>query len=338
MSFKGFVRSVERAAREQERARKRAEREQMRRAREQMRAYEAAQKEAEALHGAKLVAAHEAFVTRLMTVHARGSQAWNWQAIAQTPPPAAPHFTEHHERHAQAALEAYKPSVKARLLGSIEEDRQRLAAAVTHAKHQDQVAYQQAIIQHQADLRQWQWRVDLAHGILSGNVDAYRAAVEVLFPIATIPELSDFSLGEVETEFLEVTMVVQAEDDIVPHDYPSLTKTGKLSWKQYAKTKYRALVRSHVSSCVLRIAWEMLALLPVNTVYVHVSMGVFDPATGHVEDAVVMSVEVPRNRLLAMNPHRLEPVAAVDSLRHAVKFTARNGFHPVDSLSPYNLS
>ena len=88
---------------------------------------------------------------------------------------------------------------------------------------------------------------------------------------------------------MEVEFNVKS-DAIVPDYSLSLTKTGKLSKKALTKTAYYQIVQDYVCSCAIRIARDLFALLPLNTVVVHAVEDRLNTATGHTEEVTVLSV------------------------------------------------
>lgn len=326
-----MLRSIGAAENAAEKQRYRAARAMLQQQKEAVRAYQSYQ-------AWQAVEMYQAYETRLRTVHTRGSPAWNWQAIASTPPPQQPTYFGAREHAAQSVLAGYKPGIGDRLRGSGEARRRELAGEVERARHHDQLDYQAAMQQFRAAHDQWRWHQELAAGILTNELDAFRAALEYLFPAASIPEINSLNMASADTWYLEASAAVDGEDDLVPMEAPNQLRSGELSMRRIARADRLALYEDYVCSCALRIAWEVLALVPVSFVFVHMETSLLNRATGHLEMEPILSVAVSRETLMRLNPHALGPAAAMTNFTHAMKSSPKGGMKAVKRLLPADFA
>jgi len=123
---------------------RRAQRETLRRQRQEVRqvaesARDAARrqkqwaKEEKWLQQSGEAAQFEQYMDALVTLHTEASEAWDWQAWSQTPPPTAPFHDSTAQSAARSALEAYQPGLLDRISG---------AAKARHAQLEADLALQ----------------------------------------------------------------------------------------------------------------------------------------------------------------------------------------------------
>ena len=123
MGWKGVVRSMAAASRAAERERERRQRQYQKRM--------AAVAKQQALDDAQEAAEeYEDYVAALVTLHTEGLDAIDWAAKARAKHPPPPMRSDIHERKAEAAHDAYRPSIfdkvfgrKDRRLAALREDR-----------------------------------------------------------------------------------------------------------------------------------------------------------------------------------------------------------------------
>ena len=139
-------------------------------------------------------------------------------------------------------------------------------------------------------------------------------------------------IGANDGSALEVEFKVKS-DEIVPKFVLSLTQTGKLSKKDMPKTQYYELVQDYVCSCSIRIARDMMALLPVDKVTVHAVDNVLNTATGYIEEATILSVVFDRETLNRLNFDMIDPSDAIQNFKHNMKYLKTGGLKPVDRIT-----
>lgn len=249
----------------------------------------------------------------------------DWAHINSLEPPFNPPEAGPNKAEAIAEFNAFTPNLKEKLFKSIGEKRKKsLEAAIAEAELKDTEAYEE-----------WQKLKALSERILQGDIDAYFQVIEEMAPLDDLLEFgSDFEFGANDPKVLEVEFKVKSEA-VVPRQVVTLTKTGKLSKKDMTKTQYYELVQDYVCSCSIRIARDIMALLPVEKVVVHAVDNVLDTATGFSEDITILSVVFDRSKLEALNFELIDPSDALQNFQCNMKYLKTAGFKSVERISVY---
>lgn len=278
------------------------------------------------------VAVHENQLEILNSIHKECRLSLNWQSVARAPQPVAPQPRYIHSSQAQADRVSYKPGFFEKLLGEAGKQIARLDAAVEDAAMLDQRAHHGAMEQYKRDLQQWQSDVELARGVLTGRIAAYERAIKLVDPFE---ELRNFgSYVRIESSKTRADSIAAdigvAEHDIVPSEIKSLTRTGKLSERAMPKGRSFEIYQDYVCGACLRVARELLALLPIDYVLVTANTQMLNTATGHDEDTPILSVIVPRQIADRLNFDRLDPSDSMANFPHRISFKKTKGFAPVE--------
>ncbi len=116
-----------------------------------------------------------------------------------------------------------------------------------------------------------------------------------------------------------------------------MTGAGKLTVKTMPKARAHELYQDHVCACALRLAREMLALLPIETVVVTAVIDGVDSRTGNAAEVPILSVQMTRGDVERLDFSRLDPSDAVEGLVHRgdVKASRKTGeLVPIEPLIP----
>jgi len=327
MGWKGTMRSLSAAARSMER-------EALRRERELERQHKQLDRTLEHMRAMLEVQRYEDRIDVLQSVHKDCGDAWDWKQIHSSSPPPKPEKTQARERSAQAELDAFKPGLSDRFLRRTESKREELVRAVEEAKIADEKEYQDALKAWERDYADWEATRDLARRILEGDLHAFMEALEQVGPFREIPGLgSSTEFYAEDCSVFQVTLHVN-DEEVIPRDSKSLLKSGKLSVKPLTKTKFYALYQDYVCGCVLRVARELLALLPVEMVIVNAVGSLLNTQTGYMEERPILSVGIPRETLEALNFEMLDPSDSMTNFVHRMNFRKTQGFRAVDVLTP----
>ena len=272
-----------------------------------------------------MVQEYESFVESIKTIHTICDDEINWSHINSTNEPFNPDGMGPRQVSAIQALNNFKPNLIQKAIKSVAESkRASLAQAVEKAAAEDRAEYED-----------WKNLNLLSQRILAGDIDAYFEVINEMNPLDDLLEYgSDFEFGADISTAMEVEFRVKSEQ-IVPTFSMSLTQTGKLSKKELTKTAYYELVQDYVCSCALRIARDMLALLPLKIVVIHAVDNILNSETGHHEDATILSAVFERDALNRLNFANIDPSDAMNNFRHNMKFLKTSGFKPVDRIANY---
>ena len=330
MGWKGTLRSISAEMR-------RAEREAQRRRRELERQQNQLEKMQELERALYEVEEYENRIDLLQSVHKECSDTWDWDAIQSSDPPVKPTKSHKNEEAARARLDAFKPGLFDRALGRTESKREALAEAVEQAKEEDDREYQEALRAYERDYADWKATCELARGILAGDLEAYIEAIKQTDPFSDISQLgSSLDFRAEDSTLVEATMHVNSKQ-VIPSEVKTLLKSGRLSVKEMPGTKLYGLYQDYVCGCVLRVARELFALLPIETVMVNAVATLLNTRTGYLEEQPILSVAIPRRTFETLNFEILDPSDSMGNFVHRMAFQKTKGFSAVEPLKPSDL-
>jgi hypothetical protein len=325
VGYKGTLKSIQAELRRRERE-----------AQKQQRALERQQREYEkqtAIEQAAYdVQVHENYIDVLLSVHKEATDTVDWQWMLDAPEPVLPEKDMHRSDQARSALEGFVPTRKDKLIRRADTKRSELEQAVADAEAADEASYQQALQEHEAAVRDWEKSRALAQRILNDETDAFGEALTELGPFGDIAELGSNVEFTVETPALVDATVHVHGEEVVPNEVKSQLQSGKLSVKQMPIGRFYEIYQDYVCSCVLRVARETFALLPVHGVVVTAEDELLDAATGHVGPQPILSVAISRSTLDRLNFERIDPSDSLANFPHNMDFKKTKGFAPVDRL------
>lgn len=256
------------------------------------------------------------------SIHKECDDSFDWPEIRHYRHPHHTHEKGHFEIDAQQKLDAFKPSMMQKLLKTAEKEEEKLQLAVTQARQED--------VKEFDELKR---TIRLANRILQQDIDAYFDIIEELSPLDDLLEFgSGFEFFIADPKVLEVEYHVHAKN-VVPTQVKSLTKTGKLSVKDMSKTMYFDILQDYVCSCAIRIARDMFAILPFQTVAVHAMDEILDTATGRTEIVPILSVKFERGVLNSLNFDAIDCSDAMTNFEHQMKFKKTQGFTAVEKIN-----
>jgi hypothetical protein len=277
------------------------------------------------------VETHDNRLEVLLSVHKERGEVQDWRYVEATLPPAAPQKGAHHELRAKQLL-------------CIDFEQQSATAAealVEQARMRDEHDYSEAMQSYAQDRSQWEKDTTLARRVLCGEHKAYIEALTQFNPLTEIADLGSSAHFVVHgSKLLECTLKVNGVQAI-PGEVKSLTASGKVSVKTMPKSRFHEIYQDYVCGCVLRVAWEVFALLPVESLIVTALADWLDPGTGRTTERPVLSVGMHRGSLEALDFERLDPPDALEGFLHRGDFKASRklgAFQPISPLTPADLS
>lgn len=182
------------------------------------------------------------------------------------------------------------------------------------------------------DYGDWKKLHDLSEKILGGDIDSYLEVLAEVKPFEDLTEYgSDFEVGTDDPASMTVEFNVKS-DEVVPMQTLTLTSTGKLSQKAMAKSTRNDIVQDYICSCVIRIAREMFALLPVERVLINARDTIVNTATGHTEDVTLVSVIFDRSRFTDTDFSRIDPSDLIEAYPSNMAFKKTMGLSAVEEL------
>ncbi|HUI07132.1 MAG TPA: hypothetical protein VL486_09015 [Verrucomicrobiae bacterium] len=281
------------------------------------------------------VATYENRLEVLLSIHKEQSETWDWLSLAATLAPVCPQRQPRHEFKLREDLE---------LLVAMDPDTRQAQAregALEQARLRDEQEFQNLLKIYGEEKVEWQKMTSLARRILAGEHKAYTEALSELSPFGEISDLgSSLQFTVHNTKLLECVLKVNGQQAI-PSEVKSLTATGKVSVKSMAKARFHEIYQDYVCGCMLRVAREVFALLPVESLLITASADILDSRTGQTVEQPVLSAAIPRAVLTRLDFERLDPSDALENFLHRGDFKASRGsgeFNPVTPLTPNDLA
>ena len=322
MGWQASVRAMQVAKRRQQREAAKQFRELERRAKEQAKLSE--------MERARLdVEAHEKKLEVLLSVHKEQSEPWDWVAVASSLPPPPPLKRQDNELRTRQCLAVLAPE------GRIDGE-----AAVEQARQSDERLFQGASERHLRERAEWEGLKGLADRILAGEHKAYTEALVEFGEWGEISDLGSSVHFTVHDDKLVQCVLKVNGTQAIPAEVKTLTATGKLSTKAMPRAQFHEAYQDYVCGCMLRIAREAFALLPVETVLVTATVDMVDPRTGQMGERAVMSAAMARGTMAGLDYERLDPSDAMENslCRGDFKASRKSGaFVPITPLTPEDL-
>lgn len=273
---------------------------------------------------------YEDYVAALSGVHRRATPRVDWAAIASEEPLPPPTRTNQKQAAARAAADAYSPSVLDWLLGRAAKKRAALEADVLRAQREDDSLYDESLRQHEEGVALLKEVHDVAQRVLSGDIEAYAKAVDLLRPFGYLKAFSNNLELSVEQDSVCARTEVK-DTSFIPNMVITSTKTGT-SERNMPAARFNELYQEHVCGTAILAASATMSTLPVSRVLVHVTCHMLDESTGHLTQQTILSVDVPRDTLEKLNLKSLDASSAMKNFRHNMKFTKSGGFSAVKQL------
>jgi hypothetical protein len=330
MGWRGTLRSIAATSR-------RIEREQQRRHRELLKNHKQTEKLESQERAALEVAMYENHIALLTSVHKDCGETWNWQQVKNSLPPPKPEYSNQLELAERQREAQHQPGFIDRLLGRTEPKRAASERAIEEAIAADKSRHSAAIAEFQTKLTDWESLQRIAKGVLSGEVSAFKEALEELNPLHEIRELGRSVQLNFNERYVEATIALHGIDHM-PTEAKSLLKSGKVSIKKMTPSAVNELYETHCCSCLLRGARELFAALPFGTVYAHGLTELLNPRTGLKDLSVILSVCIPRATIDKLNLEAIEPVEAMRNFICRVDFARARGFAIVHRLDPKTMT
>lgn len=261
------------------------------------------------------VESYENSIEVLHTIHLNEIEKINWEELSTRKEPL-----KEFENQVRMEIEKYKP-------GFLESKRKKekkeleFEEQLQEAKNKDLECYDD-----------WKSVTEFAKEVLEGNTDTYLEVMEESTMFEDLVEYGcNFEFGSDDSTIMEIEFIPKVEE-VVPTIQYSLTKTGKLSTKELTKTMYYDYTQDYICSCMIRIAREVFAVLPVNSIRLHTVQESINTSTGHSENIDIVSVVFTRNRFDTTNFERIDPSDFIQSFTHVMKFVKTQGFKEVSRL------
>jgi hypothetical protein len=323
MGWKATIRAMEAAQRRQQRESQKRQHELEQRAKERAKL--------SAIEQARLeVETFENQLDGLVSIHKEQSAVLDWEEFAASLPPPAPQRKSYHELKTKQRAMVLLPNQK----GNLE-------AEIDQARLQDEQLFKDEAQAYSDQKVKWEKLKDLSRRVLAGEHKAYTEALVEFNPFAEISDLGSSIYFVVHgAKLIECVLKINGKQAI-PAEVKTLTASGKVSIKTMPKGRFHEIYQDYLSGCVLRVAREVFALLPVDTVLVTASADSLDSRTGHTVEQPVLSVAMPRAVVAGFNFDQLDASDAMDNFQHRGDFKASRkteSFNPIVPFTPADIA
>lgn len=159
-------------------------------------------------------------------------------------------------------------------------------------------------------IEHWEYFKQRAEDVLNGDLDTYFEIISDINPVDDLLQYgSEFECGTDDPRMMVVEFRVNS--NAVLHDAVSLPSPT-----------YNDLLQDYVCGCSIRVARDMLALLPLR----HVVINAYD------NEDVILSVDFDRTNLNALDFERADASDTVERFPHRMSFSLTSGFARVQAL------
>ena len=312
------MRTMEAAARRQQRDAKKRQRELERQTKDaaKLSALEQARLEVETYDNALDV---------LLSVHKEQTDPVDWLTLASSLPPVLPRRQSHNVLKARQRI-TIDPSI-------LDAD-----TTLEQARQQDEREYQEAVQTYADENAEWVQLSSLAHRVLQGVAGAYIEAIEKLSPFTELAGIgSSLHFTVHNPRLIEVVLTTNGRRAI-PAEVKTLTSSGKVSVKAMPKPRFIDIYQDYICGCVLRVARELFALLPIEILLISASAETLDTTTGKTVERPFLSIAIPRATLNDLNFDRLDPSDSVLSMTHRGDLKASRKIGDFDFITPLTIT
>ena len=202
----------------------------------------------------------------------------------------------------------------------------------------DEENFKRANSDYELELKDWAQLVEISKRVLAGESKALLEAIKQLDPFSEISTLgSEVSFTAEDGVPMHAVVRVHGKGAI-PREIKSLLQSGKLSKKAMPVGRFNEIHQDYVCACVLRVAREVFAVLPVQTVIVTAKDEMLNAKTGHLEELPILSVLIPRKTLNSLNLDEIDPSDSMQNFVHVMGFKKTTGLSSVVPLNPMDYT
>jgi len=270
MGWRGTLRAIEASSR--------------RAARDAERRDKAKRKEAELEYAESTATAFRDYLTQITTLHIADPATIDWHARATATEPKEPRRASHHEDQARNKLETYKPTFLARLLKLENRRRISLQNAIDAAAEQDKTDFAELSERYEQAHATWKDNKDIAERLLAGDATAFINAIRTANRFEQISDIgTKIEVRVTDDRGIYFDLNVMSEE-VVPSEKYTLLQSGRLSTSEMPKGEFFELYKDYVCSCLLRVAVEAFATIPIKSVVVTALDEMINPKNGLLEN------------------------------------------------------
>lgn len=279
-----------------------------------------------------LVEEQNEYLEEIKAFHKVSAEKIDWDIFLKAKEPEAPVQTNSREIIASKKYENYEPNWFIRKLRLVQWRKNSLLKNIETSKAKDEKEFNILTARYQQDHTKWRRDKDLAERIKANDLDAYEQVLNTnsIFKDGVI-KCSSLSIS-FKDNVLNLELDVLSENKILPNQLYSVTKTGKISEKDFPTTQYNQLYQDYVCSASLGAAKIMFGLFPISKILVHSMSDVLNTATGNLERQALLSILIPLESLQSLNLNQIDPSDCMKNFNHNMNFKNTEGLKPISQL------
>lgn len=271
----------------------------------------------------ELAARYEALFEQITRAHCVKYERMNWPEIAESCLVEPAVKANGLEQKARRALANYNPGVIDTLFGLGAERRRTLAEKVLVAAKKDAELYTKA--KRNAEVHNLD--VNLAPGVMALDFASIGAALEAHLRADDLRPILEGVAIDMSPSGKLVVHVDVLELDALPDESVALGENGRSLHAPIPLAMRHELHLANVCSAILRVAVEVMSVIPIESVEVLGRCLARVPKGGEAVDREpILHVRVPHQALSAMDLRRLEPVSTVTALGGRINWEIHRGF------------
>ncbi len=318
MGWKGTLRSINAEMNRQSRAADKRHREHL--------------KQAERDEASATVQNQADYLEEIVSLHNECRTDMDWDDIANEPEPQSPGNNKPLTMFAQNKLENFTPNLIDKIPKVKAWRKKMLEKKLEKEKQQDEINHTQNIAIYEREKLEWDKTQRLSSTIKTDK-DTLLEVFQEYLNVKDLPIGEDVKLTISDEMEVDVYLKVSPIEEIIPDEEYSLRQSGMLSTKRMAKGKALDLYQDHVCSALLRIAREVLGVIPMNVVRANAVMNAVNTKTGHLEDQIILSAIIPKATLETLNLNNVDPSNSFENFIHNMKFQKTKGFNTVEKAN-----
>ncbi len=273
---------------------------------------------------------YENYLNKIQSLHTGGLKRKNWKDLAFSKGPLEPKKLSKSEDEARKQLKNFSPSFIDKVFRLSEKKKQKLRDQIKYAIEKDHKDHLELIKKFQKEKKNYLQIKKLAEEVLKNNKEAYLTVLKDFLQVV-------FGVKKLEFEILNLNQIscniFTLGDEIVPTKRKKVLRSGKLSVTELPKGQFNKIYQDFICSVSLRIARDVYAILPIESVVINVRAPVVNSTTGHLEDSILLSVMIPKKTLELINLQNLDASDSMKNFKHNMKFKTTTGLSTVSELA-----
>ena len=347
---------------EEEREARIEQREELKEEKLRQKEIEEAKKQQQLVENKDEVEAFNQYITQIQAVHKVASESIDWQEIRQE---EAPHKVEGEientiwqaiKQEGQEAIlkqiEEFKPSIYKVYFDMVfkknieslwvkkvnnilfKQDKDKLQILKDNYEKAGEIDKQkfEALKLSQIEAyKSWLFLQEIAKDMVAKKTAVYIKAIEYVDNFSDLKEYGSDIEFEITDEFFLVAFYAKSEQ-VVPKTEKTIDSKGNVIEKEMPLVKFNEIYQDYVCSCVLRIAREVFAVLPISKVKIIIFGSVFNSATGNQENCCILSVVVDKETMQKLNFNLVDPSDSMQNFFCQMNFDKKKGFQKIDYI------